>query len=62
MATGDVYRSKAAEIRAHAAQTSDSQIKAQLNALAESFSRLADQAEKDPNSLLDGFLAPPKEP
>jgi len=62
MATGDAYRSKAAEIRAKAEQASDSQIKAQLNALAASFSRLADQTEKDPNSLLEGFLARPKQP
>ncbi len=58
MGRGDAYRRKAAEIRAQAEHAPDANIKAELNTVADGFSRLADQTEKDPMSLINGFLSP----
>jgi hypothetical protein len=57
MSSGEDYRHKALEFGAKAHAESDPDLKAQLNALALSYLRLAEQADR--NSLADIVYEPP---
>jgi hypothetical protein len=51
MGTGDIYRAKAGEIRAKSAEEHSQPIKAELEALAQAYLRLAEEAEREPASV-----------
>jgi hypothetical protein len=50
MATGDTYRVKAAELRARAQREPNPAVQSELEALAQSYLRLVDQAERNSHS------------
>ena len=60
MTAEEVYRAKAAELTARAACQPHSALRAELNALAESYLRLAVQAER--NSWTDVVYETPRQP
>jgi hypothetical protein len=47
LGSGDTYRAKAHEIRAKSAEEHSASIKAELEALAQAYLRLADEADRD---------------
>jgi hypothetical protein len=51
MGTGDNYRAKADEIRARLAEEHSQSIKAELEALAQAYLRLANEADRAPASI-----------
>jgi len=57
MASGDLYRLKAAELHARALHESKPAIQAELEGLAVAYVRLAEQAER--NSATDVVYEPP---
>lgn len=57
MASGDLYRIRAAELRGKSQQEADPQIQAELEGLAAAYLRLAEQAER--NSTADLVYEPP---
>ena len=60
MTAADSYRAKAAELTARAACQPHGELRAELNALAESYLRLAVQAER--NSWTDVVYETPRQP
>ena len=61
MAVGDNYRAKALELLAHADTERDSLARAELENLAAAYLRLAEQAERNSDLIIEFELPPEQE-
>jgi len=61
MAVGDNYRAKALELLAHADTERDQAARAELESLAAAYLRLAEQAERNSDLILELKLPPEQE-
>jgi hypothetical protein len=61
MATGDIYRTKAAELRAKALHEASPEQKIELESLALAYIRLAEQAERNQQLDVSYETPPPKD-
>ncbi len=61
MASGDLYRTKAAELHAKALHEADPKVRAELLGLAIAYARLAEQADRNELVDLSYDTPPPKE-
>ncbi len=60
MTVGDSYRIRAAELRAHASNETDPALRAEFETLADSFLRLAEQAERNSHTDIVYETPPPR--
>jgi hypothetical protein len=61
MTTGDLYRTKAAELRAKALHEANPEVQAELEGLAAAYLRLAEQAERNQQLDVSYETPPPKD-
>jgi hypothetical protein len=61
MAVGDNYRAKALELLAHADTERDQAARAELESLAAAYLRLAEQAERNSDLIIEFKLPPEQE-